>query len=88
MAPREGKLRGREITLRTNQHQHIRGPISVFGGYKHADIDFDGGGDDSVDAIQIGLRFNFETGDLAERSKTGASLIGGQSAVENYIYDF
>lgn len=63
------------ITVGVNTEYQFTGPVSVFGGLAYADED----DTDGVTAVQIGVRFNFNTDTLIERDRTGASLQGFQS---------
>lgn len=52
------------------------GPVSVFGGYTHVEInDFDA----SADVFSVGVRFNFGGGALRDRDRAGASFGGAQA---------
>jgi len=48
-------------------------PISIFGGWQHAEIDDI---DSDADTLGIGVRYNFG-GSLFERNRSGASLARG-----------
>lgn len=49
-------------------------PISIFGGWQHAEID---DADADADSLGIGVRYNFGTDSLLGRNRNGASLARG-----------
>lgn len=55
------------------EYQFVSAPISIFGGYRHSEID-----DVNVesDALTVGVRYNFG-GSLFDRNRSGASLARG-----------
>jgi hypothetical protein len=55
------------------EYQFSQAPISVFGGWQHADID---DFDSESDTLSVGVRYNFG-GTLLERNRSGASLARG-----------
>lgn len=55
------------------EYQFASAPISVFGGYRHSEID---DVDVESDALTIGVRYNFN-GSLFDRNRSGASLARG-----------
>ena len=55
------------------EYQFASAPISVFGGYRHSEID---DVDIESDALTIGVRYNFG-GSLFDRNRSGASLSRG-----------
>lgn len=53
------------------EYQLTSMPLSIYGGYTHAEFD---DFDFSSDALQVGVRWNFGTGSLIERDRSGANL--------------
>lgn len=59
------------------EYQFASVPVSVFGGYTHAEFD---DADVSSDAFTVGVRYNFG-GTLKDRDRKGASLAGLSSLI-------
>ena len=56
------------------EYQFASAPISLFGGWQHAEID---DLDSDADSINVGVRYNFGGQTLLERNRSGASLSRG-----------
>jgi hypothetical protein len=56
------------------EYQFAGAPISVFGGWQHGEID---DADADADSLGIGVRYNFGSGSLLDRNRSGASLSRG-----------
>jgi len=56
------------------EYQFASVPISLFGGWQHAEID---DADADADSLGIGVRWNFGGASLLERNRSGASLARG-----------
>lgn len=63
--------------------QFAAAPISVFGFYRHDELDF-GTGDLEVDALSIGLRYNWG-GTLMDRNRSGAGLNRVRPLFERFL---
>ncbi len=68
-----------------SEFQFTGSPFSASLSWVHADSDYDGGGSHEVDAITIGGRLNFNTSDLRDRDRNGASFVGLANAVRDSI---
>jgi hypothetical protein len=66
------------------EYQFASAPVSIFGGYQHANIDLDGTDESDVDAITIGARWNFG-GTLIERDRSGAGLTRRGGIIERVL---
>lgn len=56
------------------EYQFASAPISIFGGWQHAELD---DADADADSLGIGVRYNFGGQSLFERNRSGASLSRG-----------
>ncbi|WP_135212303.1 hypothetical protein [Vitreimonas flagellata] len=56
------------------EYQFASAPISLFGGWQHAEID---DADAEADSLSVGVRYNFGGQTLLERNRSGASLSRG-----------
>ena len=56
------------------EYQFASAPISLFGGWRHTEID---DLDSDADSINVGVRYNFGGQSLLERNRSGASLSRG-----------
>lgn len=58
----------------SGEYQFSAMPISLFAGYSHGEVD---DFDVEADAFTLGVRYNFGSGSLFERNRSGASLSRG-----------
>jgi hypothetical protein len=69
------------------EYQFAGSGFSVFGGYHESDLD-DFGTDNEVSSFTIGGRYNFGTGSLLERDRSGASMRGGSQLPRAQIFSW
>jgi hypothetical protein len=67
------------------EYQFAGTGFSIFGGYHISDEDYFGA-DKEVDSFTIGGRYNFGTGSLLERDRSGASMLGASQMTRNQIF--
>jgi hypothetical protein len=67
------------------EYQFAGSAWSIFGGYHTSDEDYFGT-DKEVDSFSIGGRYNFGTGSLIERDRSGASMLGASQLPREQIF--